>query len=86
MIKEILFVSMIGTSFFFIPYHIHKLMPVTSTMSIISETSSAFFFLYVFITCGSIDMAVSKPAQRPRIAVKFSFSIIVNACGYLLLF
>lgn len=60
------FVTIIGKSFFIIPYTIHNATPSISATNITIDKSSTFFSLIIFINCGSSDDDVKMPATMPR--------------------
>lgn len=68
---EKLFVAIIGKSDFKIPYTTQRMIPVIKTNNIFKETSSAFFSLIVFTTCGINEAEVKIPAAKPMICVQF---------------
>lgn len=69
-------VTMMGMSSRRIPYATQVATPSISTSSMVRDTSSAFFSLIVFTTCGTIELEVSIPATRPMIGVQFMGEVV----------
>jgi hypothetical protein len=68
-VNEKRLVIIIGQSSLRNPYHVHKLKPIIRIKIITTETCDAFFSLYIFTTCGSIEAPVKTPAVIPTIFV-----------------
>lgn len=65
--KDIPFASIMGKSFFNIPYINHKNMPNAKKVHIQKEISFVSFNLIVLITCGKEEIVVRKAAAKPII-------------------
>ena len=74
--KVIMFAIITGIEFIFNPYPHHRETPNIKNINITSETSSADFDFYVFITWGKKATVVKLPARNPNMSVELSIRII----------
>ena len=65
-INVIILAISIGVDEILYPYIIQDITPVKNIINVIRETSSAFFVLRVFISCGRKASVVNMAAKYPK--------------------
>lgn len=67
--SEMLFVIIIGQSLFKMPYTIHTAIPKVRMANILSEISFTFLVFQTFKICGTVEIVIQAPANKPIISM-----------------